>query len=187
MRGQRRVFAAAFGHGFEGETMGLGGFGRHRGGGGRRRIFESTELRLVLLRLIADQPRHGYDLIKAVEELSGGGYAPSPGVVYPTLTMLQDMGLIAEQSSEGSKRLFAITDAGVADVEANAEQIEALLARLRSLGKEREGEERSPIRRAMLNLALALRSRTGRGDDRADLAHDIAAILDETAQRIERL
>ena len=68
---------------------------------GRRRMFESGELRLVLLKLIADEPRHGYQLIKAIEELTEGDYAPSPGVVYPTLTMLDDMGLIAEKQVEG--------------------------------------------------------------------------------------
>ena len=73
-------------------------------GGGRRRMFESGELRLVLLKLIADEPRHGYDLIRAIEELTGGEYAPSPGVVYPTLTMLQDMGLIEEAAGEGARK-----------------------------------------------------------------------------------
>ena len=64
-------------------------------------MFEGGELRLVLLKLIADEPRHGYDLIRAIEELTGGEYAPSPGVVYPTLTLLQDMGLIEEAAGEG--------------------------------------------------------------------------------------
>src|SRR5262250_1986022 len=63
-------------------------------GGRRRRVFDSGELRLVLLKLISDQPRHGYELIRAIEELSGGSYVPSPGMVYPTLTLLQDMGQI---------------------------------------------------------------------------------------------
>ena len=66
-----------------------------------QRMFEGGELRLVLLKLIADEPRHGYDLIRAIEELTGGEYAPSPGVVYPTLTLLQDMGLIEEAAGEG--------------------------------------------------------------------------------------
>ena len=104
------------------ERMGMGprGFGRHggrngwggrgRGGfgggdgepGGRRgRMFDGGELRLVLLKLIADAPRHGYDLIRQVEELTGGAYAPSPGIVYPTLTLLGDMGLIEERQAEG--------------------------------------------------------------------------------------
>ena len=63
-------------------------------------MFEGGELRLVLLKLIADEPRHGYELIKAIEEMTGGEYAPSPGIVYPTLTMLEDMGLIAEAKSK---------------------------------------------------------------------------------------
>ncbi len=81
---------------------GFGRFGQGRGhgdGGGfsrRRGLFDGDELRLVLLSLIAEKPRHGYDLIKEIEERSGGVYAPSPGVIYPTLTMLQDMGLIGE-------------------------------------------------------------------------------------------
>src|SRR5579885_3543114 len=84
------------------------------GGGGRRgrrsrRMFESGELRLVLLKLIADEPRHGYDLIRAIEELTAGEYAPSPGVVYPTLTLLQDMGLIEEAAEAGSRKPFQIT------------------------------------------------------------------------------
>jgi hypothetical protein len=78
------------------------GFGASRRGGRRsRRMFESGELRLVLLKLIADEPRHGYDLIRAIEDLTGGEYAPSPGVVYPTLTLLQDMGLIEEAPAKG--------------------------------------------------------------------------------------
>ena len=71
---------------------------------GRGRVFDGGELRLVLLQLIAEQPRHGYDLIQAIEEITHGAYAPSPGVVYPTLTMLADMGLIEEAKSEGSRK-----------------------------------------------------------------------------------
>ena len=88
-----------------------GGRGRHGRG---RRMFDTGELRLVLLKLIADQPRHGYDLIRAIEEMTDGAYAPSPGVVYPTLTMLQDMGLIEEQATEGARKAFAATKEGQA-------------------------------------------------------------------------
>jgi DNA-binding PadR family transcriptional regulator len=173
-------FAEAFGDAF-GE--GMGGRGR---GGGRRRLFDGSELRLILLTLIGEQPRHGYDLIRAIEERSGGAYAPSPGVVYPTITMLEDMSLIAEQAAEGSKRLFAITEAGKLEIGEKAEEIEALFARLEALGQERSNSDRAPIRRAMMNLAMALRSRMSQGGS-DDLAHDIAALLDETARKIERL
>src|SRR4051812_42034610 len=90
------------GGGWEGDWGGEFGHGRR----GRRRMFESGELRLVLLKLIADEPRHGYDLIRAIEDLTHGSYAPSPGVVYPTLTMLQDMGLIQEAAAEGTRKAF---------------------------------------------------------------------------------
>ncbi|MCC2109496.1 MAG: PadR family transcriptional regulator, partial [Hyphomicrobiales bacterium] len=87
------------------------------------------ELRLVLLKLISDQPRHGYDLIRAIEEMTGGAYAPSPGVVYPTLTMLEDMGHIDEQKSEGARKAFAITAEGAAHLESNKTEVDAILAR----------------------------------------------------------
>lgn len=185
MRGRHGAFGRGFADAFEegfGDGMGRGGRG-----GGRRRLFDGSELRLILLTLIGEQPRHGYDLIKAIEERSGGAYAPSPGVVYPTITMLEDMGHIAEQAAEGSKRLFAITDAGKLEIGEQAEMIETLFARLEALGEQRGDEDRSPVKRAMVNLAMALRSRMTRGDRNPDLAHDIAALLDETARKIERL
>src|SRR5918911_5051739 len=107
------------------------GRGRHRRG--RRRMFESGELRLVLLKLIADEPRHGYDLIRAIEELTGGEYAPSPGVVYPTLTLLQDMGFIEEAKGEGPRKAFQATDEGRAHLEEKSEEVEALFERLSDL------------------------------------------------------
>ena len=97
------------------------------------------------------------------------------------------MGHIAEQAAEGSKRLFAITDAGKLEVGQQAEMIEALFARLEALGEQRSDDDRSPVKRAMVNLAMALRTRMRHGDRSPDLAHDIAALLDETARKIERL
>lgn len=154
---------------------------------GRRRMFESGELRLVLLKLIADEPRHGYDLIRAVEEMTGGEYAPSPGVVYPTLTLLQDMGLIEEAPGEGARRPFQITQEGRAHLEERAGEVEGLTERLSDM-KPREGSMAGPaIGRAVRNLMNALGHRVGRDGLDDDLLHEIAAILDEAAQRIERV
>ncbi|HWT43180.1 MAG TPA: PadR family transcriptional regulator [Sphingopyxis sp.] len=179
-----RGFGHGFGHGF-------GGSGRRGGGRGergeRRRMFDGGELRLVLLKLIADEPRHGYDLIRHIEELTGGSYAPSPGVIYPTLTMLDDMGLIEAQQSDGAKKLFAITDAGRAELEANAEIVEAAIARLTAVGEETQRTDSASVRRAMGNLRQVLMNRLGDRDlDNAAL-HDIVALIDEAAQKIERL
>src|SRR6185369_4426922 len=117
-------------HGFDRDGEGRGGR--------RRRVFDSGELQLVLLKLIADQPRHGYELIRAIEELTGGAYVPSPGVIYPTLTLLQDMGRIEEAEAEGPRKPFAITNDGTAELEAKKPEVEALFARLAEIASMRE-------------------------------------------------
>lgn len=183
-RGGGRGFGHGFGHGFGGGRRGGGGRGER---GERRRMFDGGELRLVLLKLIADEPRHGYDLIRQIEELTGGTYAPSPGVIYPTLTMLDDMGLIEAQESDGAKKLFAITDAGRTELEANSEIVEAAIARLTAVGEETQRTDSASVRRAMGNLRQVLMNRLGDRDlDNAAL-HDIVALIDEAAQKIERL
>jgi DNA-binding PadR family transcriptional regulator len=159
------------------------GFGR---GGGRRRMFDGGELRLVLLKLIADKPRHGYDLIRAIEERTGGAYAPSPGIVYPTLTLLSEMGLIDEQLAEGARKLFAITPEGTAHLAEHDAEVVAMLARLDSLGAMRERTDAVPIRRAMHNLRSVLMSRLGDGLDKERML-EATALIDEAARKIERL
>ena len=150
-------------------------------------MFGSGELRLVLLKLIADEPRHGYDLIRAIEEQTGGQYAPSPGVIYPTLTMLQDMGLIEEQVAEGSRKKFAVTGDGRTHLEENASEVGALFERLDE-AKPREGRDGGPpIGRAIGNLMAALRNRVAHDGFDDALVHEVTAILDDAAQRIERL
>lgn len=154
---------------------------------GRRRMFESGELRLVLLKLIADEPRHGYDLIRAVEEMTGGEYAPSPGVVYPTLTLLQDMGLIEEAAGEGARRPFQITEEGRAHLAERAKEVDGLTERLSDMKPREEHSAGPAIGRAVKNLMTALRHRVGREGLDDELLHQIAAVLDEAAQKIERL
>jgi len=175
-------------HGFRGRRFGRDeDFERGEDRGDRRRMFDSRELRLLLLKLIADQPRHGYELIRAIEELSGGRYAPSPGVVYPALAMLQDLDHIKEAASEGARKAFEATPAGAAELAANAEKVEALLARLAALATLRGRMDAGPVRRAVENLKSVLRNRLVGGEVTKDQLHDIAAIIDDAAQRIERL
>jgi DNA-binding PadR family transcriptional regulator len=160
--------------------------GRRGGGRGRRRMFESGELRLVLLKLIADEPRHGYDLIRAIEELTGGEYAPSPGVVYPTLTLLQDMGLIEEAPGEGPRKPFQITEAGREHLEQNSADVEELFERLEEAGSQRRQGNRPEIGRAIGNLMTALKNRIAHHGWNEALLNEVVDILDEAAQRIER-
>lgn len=150
-------------------------------------MFGSGELRLVLLKLIADEPRHGYDLIRAIEELTGGDYAPSPGVVYPTLTMLTDMGLIEEAAAEGSRKAFSATKEGRAHLEENKDEVDSLFERLEEVKPNREGSRHPPIGRAIGNLMNALRHRVAHDGFDDALVHEITAILDEAAQRIEKV
>jgi DNA-binding PadR family transcriptional regulator len=190
--------AAILAMGLGGRGRGHGGWGRGwgdgaewggRGGGGRgrRRVLDSGELRLVLLKLIADQSRHGYDLIRAVEEMTHGEYAPSPGVVYPSLTMLQDMGLIDEVKTEGSRKAFEITAEGKDHLAEKEEEIEALFERLKDLGSDQRKAGGAPIKRSIANLLSALWHRATREDADEGTLHKIAAILDEAAQKVERL
>ncbi|MEW9853795.1 helix-turn-helix transcriptional regulator [Novosphingobium sp. M1R2S20] len=98
------------GHGFGGGPAGPFGPGGPRGSGRRRGLFDQVELQTLLLGLLAEQPRHGYDLIKEIETLSGGEYAPSPSVVYPALTYMEEQGVIAASTMEGSRKVDRIKD-----------------------------------------------------------------------------
>lgn len=170
--------------------MGVPGWGEHgERGGGRRRRFDGDALRLILLKLLSEQPRHGYDLIKEIESLSGGAYVPSPGVVYPALTLLDDMGLIEEQKAEGAKKQFAITEAGIQHLDENREQVEELMGRLAEMGsRAREHSDGGiPIRRAMGNLRAVLQNRFVAGGVDGETLHQMAEIIDEAARKIERL
>lgn len=169
-----------------GSDWGPRGGGRGRGGP-RRGMFRPGELRLVLLKMIADQPRHGYDLIQSIEEMTHGAYAPSPGVVYPTLTMLQDMGYIEEKATEGTRKAFAVTPEGTTHLEERQDDVDALMARLAEHGERERRAGGAPISRAVGNLLSALWHRVQRDGVDEDTLHRIADILDEAARKVERL
>lgn len=158
-----------------------------RGRGGRRRMFGSGELRLVLLKLIADEPRHGYDLIRAIEELTHGDYAPSPGVVYPTLSLLADEGLVEERPGEGARKRFGVTEAGVRHLEENHDEVARLFERLEEHGSSRRKTSRPELGRAVGNLMHALRNRVAHEGWNEELLNEVTDILDDAAKRIERL
>ena len=166
---------------------GRGNWGGGRRGRERKRMFEGGELRLVLLKLIGDQPRHGYELIKAIEEMTGGEYAPSPGIVYPTLTMLEDMGLIVEAKSKDTKKIYEATAEGRAHLEENSDEVEELIERLEGHGHHRRRGQRPEIGRAIGNLMNALRNRIAHEGWNERLLDEVVDILDDAAQRIERV
>lgn len=125
----RRAHEAHFGR--FASSFGSGGFGGAGFFVGRK--LGSSELQLVILALLAEQPRHGYEIIKALEQMSKGFYTPSPGMVYPALTYLEEVGY-ATVEAEGTKKLYRITDAGRAKLDEHREFVDAVLAQLARVG-----------------------------------------------------
>jgi DNA-binding PadR family transcriptional regulator len=156
-------------------------------GGGRERLFDNGELRLVILQLVKDKPSYGYEIIKAIEERLSGAYAPSPGVVYPTLTMLEEEGYATVASTESSKKLYTITERGAEYLDANRRAIDAILGRMVHAGKA-FGRGKSPqIMRAIANLKFALKMRTGRSSLSSEQIRKIAEAIDAAARSIDEV
>ena len=105
-----------------------GGRGPRRGRGGR--MFEQGDLKLVILRLLEEKPRHGYEIIKELETRSAGAYSPSPGTVYPTLTMLEDLGYARAVPEEGGKKIYEITDEGKKHLAENSTSVDDIFERI---------------------------------------------------------
>ena len=170
-----------------------GRHGRHGRGGWSnptdlelRRFFAHGDLRLVILRLIAEKPRHGYEIIKEIEERVAGAYSPSPGVIYPTLTLLEELGYVAVSPGEGARKLHEITEAGQAFLAANRSAVDALFARMEEANQARGGGPAPQILRAMENLKLALRLRLGRGPLTEAQVTAVTAALDAAAVSVEQ-
>jgi DNA-binding PadR family transcriptional regulator len=162
-----------------------------RGGGHRRpfghrgpRPFDYGDLRLLVLGMIADQPSHGYELMKAIEDRMGGGYSPSPGVIYPTLAWLEDMGYAAAEADGGRKR-YRVSPEGEAYLAANRSALDELTSRMGERGGRRHGAP-EPVIRGMDALKHALRQRFRQGPiDDAAIAR-IAEALETAAQTVEQ-
>jgi DNA-binding PadR family transcriptional regulator len=148
---------------FEDEFGGPSRFGRQVSG---------EDLRLLILHLLSEAPRHGYDLIKAIEELSQGAYSPSPGVIYPALTFLEEGGF-ASGSAEGNRKIFQITDAGREHVKENREALDRLLTLLERIGR-RQQHFRERLERKIVRIRRHL------GEDVSEEADfDIEGVIPE--------
>jgi len=158
--------------------------GERRGGRRFGRFFEHGDLRVVILALLEEQPRHGYELIKELEERTGGSYRPSAGVVYPTLALLEDEGLIRQAGGETGRKLFEITETGKAELDSNRTGVEALFAQMAEAAQS-AGPGRPRIGRAMMNLGVALKNRMSRPITPEQLDR-IVGMIDDTASAIER-
>jgi len=178
-------------HGMGGGRHGMGGGDMMRAG----RMLAQGDLRLLALALIAEQPRHGYEIIKVLEEKTEGWYAPSPGIVYPTLTYLEEAGYVTAQA-DGAKRLYSITGEGRAYLESNRAFVDAVLERLDAVGermRSRRSDEDNDGRRGarvprLVQAALEnLRDVTvGRLKDNGDTEAKVVEVLARAAAELKK-
>ena len=159
------------------------------------RMLAQGDLRLIALALIAEQPRHGYEIIKVLEEKTAGWYSPSPGIVYPTLTYLEEAGYVTAQT-EGAKKLYTITDEGRAYLDANRDFVDAVLERLAAIGEKvarmrrrfgSEDEERRGmpplVRAALENLREVAAKRLG---EDAEAEAKVVEVLARAAAELKK-
>jgi DNA-binding PadR family transcriptional regulator len=166
---------------------GFGGRGReHRHGGGRERLFDAGDLKLVMLKLLSEQPSYGYQLIKTMEERLAGGYSPSAGVIYPTLTLLEEEGLAAS-TVENNKKVYSVTPEGTNFLEENKRRVEGLFERLEEAGRGFQRGRSPEIMKAFQNLRGAVLARVTRGNATEEQVTKIAAAIDAAAKAIDEL
>src|SRR6202789_4440257 len=177
----------AFVQGWHGGREGVGEVsGRRpgfRGRGGPMRMFGPGYLRSVILQQISEKPSHGYEIIKSIQERLGGAYAPSPGVVYPMLTMLEEMGH-ATVVTEGARKLYTITEDGSKSLAENKAMVDLIFARMDRMRGEQSNDRPPQIERAVENFRMALRMKTG--PLTTEQIHAITDIVDAAAKQIER-
>ena len=155
--------------------------------GGRERLFDAGDIRFVVLKLLAEQPSYGYQLMKKMEERLAGGYTPSAGVIYPTLTMLEEEGLATATTSEANRKVYSVTPQGLEYLAANKDRVEELFERLEETGRGfRHG--RSPeLMKAMHNLRGAILARVFRGNATPEQIAKITEAVNAAAKAIDEL
>lgn len=176
---------------WRGPGRGFGGFGHAGGfargfGEARGRMFDAGDIRLVILRLLSNQPSYGYQLMKTMEQSLSGGYTPSAGVIYPTLTLLEEEGL-ATATTENGKKIYSLTPAGFEYLEANKQQIGELFERLEKAGRSFERGRKPEIMKAFMNLREAVMARVARDSVKPEQIQKITEAINAAAKAIDEL
>jgi DNA-binding PadR family transcriptional regulator len=149
-------------------------------------MFDAGDIKLVILRLLAEQPSYGYQLIKTMEQRLAGGYTPSPGVIYPTLTMLEEEGLASSQT-ENNKKIYSLTREGTEFLESNKERIGELFERLEETGRGFERGRSPEIMKAFMNLRGAVMARVSRESTKPEQIRKITEAINAAAKAIDEL
>ena len=166
-------------HGWGGRGGFGGGFGRNR-----ERMFDNGEIKLVILKLLSEQPSYGYQLMKSMEERMAGGYTPSAGVIYPTLTMLEEEGLIAAEP-DSARKTYSVTPEGQQFLEENKKQVDELFERLEEAGKNYERWRSPEIMGAVKNLFGAVVAKVSRDTVTREQIVKIAEAINTAAKTID--
>lgn len=178
------MFTNRDGFGAWANCSGPGVFGFAGGFGPKRRIVRKGELKFVLLRLLADEPMHGYELMRRLEEESGGLYTPSPGSVYPTLQLLEDQGYVSSTQDEG-KRVYRLTAEGHAFLKEHDSRTRDIFGRFVHMGERFTGSAMRDVTRSFIHLAQVSFERATGGHGDPDTLARVKAILDRAAREIE--
>ncbi|HEX2092814.1 MAG TPA: PadR family transcriptional regulator [Longimicrobiaceae bacterium] len=184
-RGRRGAWGAfAFGPG------GMGGFGPGGPWGpgpGRGRVFGHGDLKLVILSLLAEKPRHGYEIIKELEDRMGGAYSPSPGTVYPTLALLEDLGYAAARTEEGNRKVYEITEEGRRHLEENRSTVDDIFGRVDEMASLFFGPAMAGLGRAFADLGRATFRAGVRHQGDVQWVRRVQEILERAARDIDGL
>lgn len=152
--------------------------------GPRKRVVRKGDLKYVLLGLLADEPMHGYEVIRRLEEESAGLYSPSPGSVYPTLQMLEDQGYVSSEQRDG-KRVYEITGEGRAFLGEHTERTDDIFSRFVNLGERFTGSEMRDVTKSFIRLAQVSFDRAVAASGDEGTMDRLREILDRTAEEIE--
>ena len=181
-----RGYRSERGFGGRGRGPFEGGFGGRGFGGGRGRLFDAGDIKLVILKLLSEQPSYGYQLIKTMENRLSGGYTPSAGVIYPTLTLLEEEGL-ATASTENNKKVYSVTEEGRQYLENHKQRLDELFERLEQTGKGFERGRSPEIMQAFMGLRSAVIARVSRESVTPDHIRKITAAIQAATKAIDEL
>ncbi|UQY43566.1 PadR family transcriptional regulator [Erwinia sp. PK3-005] len=152
----------------------------------KERLLDATEVRLLILSILKTRAAHGYEIIKAIEELSRGEYTPSPSLIYPNLTLLEEMGYVNAETEENNKKNHGITAEGKDFLQQQQTQLQSVIARMQSLAVLANNRSLPEVQRAIHNMRTALNTRLAEENISQQSLYAIIDVLDEAAKKIER-
>lgn len=152
----------------------------------REKMLDASEIRLLMLHFISQRATHGYELIKCIEDLSKGEYSPSPGIIYPNLTWLEEMGAIHISDPQAARKAYVLTETGQAMLKHDAQPLSGLIDRLSSLAVLVNNRSIPAVEQAIHGLKVALNRRLAQEDISDAALQTLIQALHDAAEKITR-